>query len=386
MNKKYGQFRIGDLFDVDNLWIYGKNKQYNSRLENPTSKSLAVISGVTTNNGVNYYTEDKVSNNEIFCDCLTISTRGEYSGTVTYHDTPFVLANNILAMPMPNLNKEEKLYIGTCISKLGYGGYVNYPKKETLKNDFIFLPLVDGTEDKIDFFFMSEKIREMEAEKIREMEAYFKVSGLNDCELTEDDKAILSLPSSGKKKYGQFRIGDVFEIKSSNGIFHAINIEIFDDPIKNSHPYVVRTSQNNGIRGYIIEKESSLNPANTISFAQDTAEIFYREEPYFTGNKIKVMSLKNGKPITQEIAMYLITAMKKGFAKFSWGSSFDTKLLNETFIYLPLVDGTSDQIDFEYMEKYIHAMQKVVIADVVKYKDEMIEKTKEIIHSEKEKI
>jgi hypothetical protein len=32
-----------------------------------------------------------------------------------------------------------------------------------------------------------------------------------------------------------------------------------------------------------------------------------------------------------------------------------------------------------FMEKYIKAIEKVVIADVVKYKDEIIAKTKEVV-------
>jgi hypothetical protein len=39
-------------------------------------------------------------------------------------------------------------------------------------------------------------------------------------------------------------------------------------------------------------------------------------------------------------------------------------------------DGTPD---FDYMERYIRAIEKLVIADVVKYKNEIIEKTKEVI-------
>lgn len=35
--------------------------------------------------------------------------------------------------------------------------------------------------------------------------------------------------------------------------------------------------------------------------------------------------------------------------------------------------------DWAYMEKYIKAIEKVVIADVVNFKDDMIEKTKDII-------
>lgn len=109
------EFKLGELFDIENTWIYGKNKQYKSQLKNQTSNSIAVVSGVTTNNGINYYTEDILDASEIYNDCLTISTRGEYSGSVFYHDYPFVLANNILVMPMPELSKESKLFIAAVI-------------------------------------------------------------------------------------------------------------------------------------------------------------------------------------------------------------------------------------------------------------------------------
>ena len=35
--------------------------------------------------------------------------------------------------------------------------------------------------------------------------------------------------------------------------------------------------------------------------------------------------------------------------------------------------------DWEFMEKYIRAIEKIVIADVVQYKDAMISKTKEVV-------
>ena len=42
-------------------------------------------------------------------------------------------------------------------------------------------------------------------------------------------------------------------------------------------------------------------------------------------------------------------------------------------------DYTVADIDFDYMERYIRAMEKVVIADVVKYKDTVIEITKRVV-------
>ena len=43
------------------------------------------------------------------------------------------------------------------------------------------------------------------------------------------------------------------------------------------------------------------------------------------------------------------------------------------------VNGNGE-IDFEYMEKYIRAIEKVTIANVVKYKDSVIDVTKSIVN------
>ena len=151
-------------------------------------------------------------------------------------------------------------------------------------------------------------------------------------------------------KWKKYRTGDVLDFNSSNGIFHACNVNIEDNKTESNHPYVVRTSQNNGIRGYISEDESKLNPANTISFAQDTAQMFYQSEPYFTGNKVKVLSVK-GHALTENIATFLITCMNKAFSNFAWGSSYDTKLLQNVMLSLPV--KTKYIPDFNLMSEII---------------------------------
>lgn len=187
---EWKSFKIGDLFDVDETWIYGKNRQYKTKFNEPDSETIPVISGITINNGINYYTKDKdIPANEIFCDSLTISTRGEYSGTVTYHDGKFVLANNILVMHLPKeWTKKAKIYFATLVSKLGYGGFNGYPRKETLKNDVVSLPAFNG---KIAFTYMESYIKELEAERLQELEAYLKVTGLNDYTLSQKEQEAL---------------------------------------------------------------------------------------------------------------------------------------------------------------------------------------------------
>ena len=165
-------------------------------------------------------------------------------------------------------------------------------------------------------------------------------------------------------RYENFKIDDVFNIESSRGIFHACNVVVENKPNGKNHPYVVRTSQNNGMRGYIKADETKLNPGNTISFAQDTAQMFYQTNPYFTGNKVKIMSIKNHE-LTEGIAQFLIACLRKAFILFGWGQSYDTSVLQQVEISLPVAaDGSPD---WDYMERRIAELEQERIAELEAY-------------------
>ena len=157
------EFRIQDLLINKDLCVYGRNKNW-AENENPTENSLPVISGITVNNGIYYYTDDIPDEKEVFEDCLTITTRGEYSGTLFYHEGKFVLANNILTLPFANADKYISLFLKVVIEKLGYGGYDNYPKKDTLINDIIKLPATSKGQP--DWEYMANYMRFIETKLI----------------------------------------------------------------------------------------------------------------------------------------------------------------------------------------------------------------------------
>lgn len=154
-------------------------------------------------------------------------------------------------------------------------------------------------------------------------------------------------------EWKEFKVGDILNINSSKYIYHARNLYIEDNKLNNKYyPYVVRTEFNNGIRGYIEEDQSTLNSGHTISLAQDTAQFFYQEEPYFTGNKIKICALNDDTvELTKNKALFLISALYKAFATFSYDSSFNVTRLNKVIIKLP-VDKDGDP-DWQYMDTYI---------------------------------
>lgn len=104
--------------------------------------------------------------------------------------------------------------------------------------------------------------------------------------------------------------------------------------------------------------------------------MFYQENPYFTGDKIKILKSKF-KNFNKYSSQYFIGAMSKSFSSFSWGSSsFSEKVINEQKIFVKIKDN---RIDFEYMETLILAIQKLVIRDVVLFVDRKIYATKQVL-------
>lgn len=153
-------------------------------------------------------------------------------------------------------------------------------------------------------------------------------------------------------EWGNFNVGDLFDVKSSVKRFDANKVVIKE---QGRHPYVVRTSSNNGQKGFIDEDEKYLNNGNTISFGQDTATMFYQEKPYFTGDKIKIMKPKF-EGFNKYNALFFITALTKGFSSFSWGTtSFSENSIKKQIISLPI---KNNNIDFVFINKFIRTLEE----------------------------
>ncbi|HAZ3906409.1 TPA: hypothetical protein J1437_004873, partial [Escherichia coli] len=142
-----------------------------------------------------------------------------------------------------------------------------------------------------------------------------------------------------------------------------------------SFPYVTRTENNNGIRGYIDENEDYLNPGNSISFGQDTATFFYQKNSYFNGRDIKVIQPKNFY-FNRYNALYTVAMLRKSFCLFAWGETFNMSRVNDVLVSLPVKGST---IDIKYMEAVNRAVEKLVITDVINWATEKINVMKAII-------
>ena len=317
---------------------------------------------------------DEYKEYECFNDSLTISTRGEYSGTVTYHEGKFLLANNILVMEMAGLSRNQKIFIGTLINKLNYGGYSGYPRKETLKNDVIELP---KRNNQIDFEFMdtfiaeleAERIAELEAERIAELSAYLKVSGLDNYELSvEELKALRDYDSID---FEEFEYQEVFD-----KIVQGRRLKK-DDQIPGDIPFVMSGVTNTGIVNFISNPVASF-PRNSITL-DIFGNAFYRPYAYGAGDDTGVYWNEENE-YSKEVMLYITSSMSRSVAgKYDYGNKLRSSKSKNIKMKLPAV--SKGVLDTDYMRIFTNAVMKLAIKDVVQYTNERIETTKEVVTS-----
>ena len=383
---KFKEFKIVDILDwqsqkeIDPLKI--------DILSVEEGKFYPFYGQATVNNGIISYLhlKDNVLNNKAGKPTILIHSNNQ---NVVYLESPFYLkdghgATSVLQAEF--LNESIALYIMTCIKKVitKKFSYNDKATKIALKNTLINLPIDEN--EKINFQYMEEqikeleeeRIKELEEERIKELEKYLKVSGLDNYVLRENEKSAIENFNCRCIKTQKFKLGEgdnrLFDITTTKKKFNANSIKF-----GGKYPYVARSSVNNGIRGYITEDEKYLNEANTISFGQDTATMFYQEQPYFTGDKIKIMTFRE-KTLDKNLACYLIATMKRAFQNFSWGqSSFNENILKNIEIELPVID--KNKIDYDFIEKFITAQQKLVIKNVVDWRNKQINATKQVVNN-----
>ena len=249
----------------------------------------------------------------------------------------------------------------------------------TFSNSYIQLPTKDG---KIDFEFMDacireleeERIRELEEERIRELSAYLTVSGLDNYELSSEEKEALEnlklLEWEEKDVTGQYGI---FNVKNTKNIL-SNDIK----PNSGNTPYLCASADNNSVSSYIKYKEELKDKGNCIFIGGKTFVVSYQGADFFSNDSHNLaLYLKDEDKADTISQLFIATCIRKSLSyKYSWGNSISNKKIQNDKIMLPTKDG---KIDFEFMELLISAVQKLVIKDVVLYADEKIQSTKKIV-------
>lgn len=249
---------------------------------------------------------------------------------------------------------------------------------ETFRNLKIQLPITANGE--IDFDFMEnfiselekEYVCELEAERVRELEAYLKASGLSDTTLNPDEKSALNTWNS--RIWQEFKIGDLFDVYTGRDVI--IN-QVKDGVI----PLISHKNSDNGVSKYIQKLNNRIlfDFKNTISLAD--RGVFCastQKENFYIGTRVKALKFKSGDK-SLNIRLFFVTSINKLqnlFLDYSANATDDLPNLN---IKLPVT--SNGEIDFDFMESFIKAIQKESIKGVDSYLAKNIATTKEVINN-----
>ena len=100
-----------------------------------------------------------------------------------------------------------------------------------------------------------------------------------------------------------------------------------------------------------------------------------QEEHFWASDDVNVWYPKF--KFNTKVIEYMMTAIKKCREKYNYAAKWTLDKMQNEMLTLPITpDG---DIDFDYMERYIRAIEKMTIADVVKYRDQELYAAKQAV-------
>ena len=352
------EFKVRDIFPPINIKKYAKKPE--------SVGNVPFISCQTTNNGIASYCGEIPEVQH----CITVSTNGNCFDCF-YHDYPIIPSSDVEVLSKDGItdNKGIALYLCAVLApnhKLY--SYSHKPKNGKVFDTNIVLPTKDdGTPD---WEYMAERIKELESERIKELEAYLLATGLEDYELTEEDKQVLAEQPQLK----EFKIGELFDV-INNPQLDKENFVFSDNAL---YPYFTRTENNNGVFGYVeyLDDEHKIK-GNSLAVGMISMKFHYMSHDFYAGQFTKTL-IPKFKSFNETLALFFVSILNK-YSSYYQGylvREFVPRVKN-TVCNLPV--GKDGQPNWDYMEHYIRVMEKLVIADTVKWKDKMIEVTKSVV-------
>ena len=400
-------FKVGALFDIHPTRAY---KMKNDELF-ATSGTTPVLSNSSVDNGVGGYCGLAPTERG---GIITFSDTTTGADTMFYQPDPFIGYPHVQGMYPYNPDKWNEntcLYVISAIRKSAGNGW-NYAVKfnrNLVKELPVELPVIKSddpdytyTVDDIDYVYMQERIAELEQERIAELDAYLAASRLDDYELTEEDKKLLSLSPkyasneadalgiNGKNEeitFSTFKIEEIFEVVEAGYKYKKKDFNKKRDvsPIPTeeySLPLVNAKFGNNGIMYYGRKSDWNMQKM-CIDIIQNgavaTGTVY--AQPESVGVLWDAYLIKPVEEIkSTEALLYMAECVEKSIKKqFSYDKKATWDRVKKCEISLPVTK--EGNINFHYMEGYIRVVEKLAIADVVKYKDKVIDTTKRLVEA-----
>lgn len=331
-DREWKEFKIKDLFSIRIGDSLDGNKVDRTGL-------VAYVTRKESNNGVDGFISNDIE--RMWSDVPAI-TIGNETAKPFVQRYPFFTGTKVnILSPKIKCSYYALMFISVSLeqhkSKYSYSYTINSTR---LKEQVVLLPVqADGTPD---WEFMEAYMKQVEDELLSEVLPKLEAKLL---------EHIITLGALEDREWREFQFKDVFtRIQRGKRLKK-------DDHIEGTTPYVSSTATNNGIDGFVGNKERVRIFSNCISLANSGSVGFSFYHPYeaLFSDDVKRVRWKNENANNKYTLLYLSTSIAQQRSKYAYGYKFNAQRMKRQIIMLPSqADGTPD---YAYMEQTMRVME-----------------------------
>ena len=359
---KWGEYKLGDIFDIDStssfntdVLVDGDEYDYVTR----TSFNQGVLRSTGFVNSESINPAGTWSLGLLQMDFF-YRKKPWYAGQFMRKITPKIRVPNEAVLFLTTiLNRQKPILLSVLVRDVD----------RTFKNIKVKIPITNiGT---INFAFMESFIAELSA--------YLTVSGLDNYELSEQElKALAELKNA---TWGKYKMGDLFEKVKTKKLPYKAK-ELPTEATGNyTLPCLTSSFKNQGLNYFVpVQGATVLKSVITIPQNSDVYRAYYQSSDFTVLSDAYAIDWKFDKrTLSREQYLFMVMCINKvtDLPIYSYKNKLGGwNVVKDKYILLPQVN---EEIDFNYMEDFISAMQKLAIKDVVSFTDRKIAGTKEVI-------
>ncbi len=359
---KWGEFKLGDLFDIENTLsfntdklVHGNDYDYVTR----TSLNQGILTSTGFVNKENINPAGTWSLGLLQMDFFYRS-KPWYAGQFVRKITPKIRIEESAVLFFTTLfNKQKQKLLSVLVRDVD----------KVFRSIKIQLPTLNN---RIDFNFMELFIEELKNQKIVKLKAYLNERGFDDYKLSDKElNAIKDFSKLNNDNWGSYIIGDLFEKVYTKKLPYKAK-ELPKQPIEDYDlPCLTSSFQNQGLNYYVPRTEATVI-SNVISLPSnsDVYRAYYQSREFTVlsdSYAIRWKSRENKPTKNQYLFMVMCINKVTDLPIYSYKNKLGGwNVVKNKKIRLPEKDG---KIDFDLMEAFISALKKIAIKEVVLHTD-----------------
>lgn len=364
----FKEYKIGKLFEKQTLRF--KKRKFNK--VNDVSKdktadfTIPLVNAKNGDNGIMYYGRE--SDFETAEMCIDIVNDGAVSTGNVYPQPQKtgVLYNAYLVKPIFNANEELLIYCAQALQKsikfkFGYDKKASW---ERVQEEFVSLPTLNG---EISFAYMENVICELQNECRNKLNDYLKEIGLDNTELSQEEKDAVQKLREGNVVWTEKQIGELFEkIKVNSLKYKAKDLpSVATDEY--DLPALTAGIQNQGLNSYVPRNNATIlkNVISISANGANTGATFYQSKEFTVlQDAYAIKWIYSDDNLTDNQYLYFVVAISKTiYGNYEWTNKAGWERIKNNKISLPVTpDG---EIDWDFMQNLISAESRLAIRGVV---------------------